>query len=162
MDIHRVAHYAIGLLALGLATFSAYHVGDNGKRLARVESQPVAVTGQASGPWGLLRQAEVDALTKKLAGLEKRPVVIFCTLDCSGMALDFDNAFESAKWASDIERPAIDTNVGINVAPDDAYGKAMAALINDATGGRFNVGTIPGSLDGNKAAVVISKKIKSR
>lgn len=108
--------------------------------------------------WGELSQAEIDSLTKVLATMKPREVAIFCAdRNCDDMALDFDNAFESAHWVSGIERPLVDTNSGINVGPDDADGILLAAAIESATNGRIKPGLIPSHLIGNRLALVISR-----
>jgi hypothetical protein len=126
--------------------------------------------------WEGLSQDEIDGLTASLAKVPKHPVAIFCSHLCDGLALDFDNAFESAHWDSGIERPLIDTNAGINVccvapakdsddeatvATKDAHNEdvqALAAAIGRATAHRLEPGLIEGRIDGDRLAVVISRK----
>jgi hypothetical protein len=120
----------------------------------------ISTTGkQMPNAWGELSQQEVDALTSILAKLPAREVAIFCgSRDCEDMALDFDNAFESAHWISGIERPLVDTNAGINVGPDDDAGRSLAAAIESATNGRIKPGLIEARLIGDRMALVISRK----
>lgn len=123
---------------------------------------PQIVVSQAgvarAGAWEDLTQQEVDALTAELKKMKPQQVAIFCSSLCDGLALDFDNAFESAKWQSGIERPLTDTNTGINVAPNDAEGKALAAAIKSATNGRLSPGLLDAAIIGNRLALVISRK----
>jgi hypothetical protein len=107
--------------------------------------------------WEGLSQPEVDALTQALAGIEKHPVAIFCQHGCDDLALDFDNAFESAHWESGIEHPLIDDNVGLNVAPISEAGAALAHAIAQATHGRLTPRLIDAQI-GDRLAVVISRK----
>jgi hypothetical protein len=122
---------------------------------------PIVVT-HAGKPlpnaWGELSQAEVDALTGILKTMKPAEVAIFCaSRDCEDIALDFDNAFESAHWVSGIERPLVDSNTGINVGPDDEDGKVLAAAIESATNGRIKPGLIASHLLGDRRALVISR-----
>lgn len=86
--------------------------------------------------WSDLDQSEIDALTKALTMIDKRPVTIFCESDvkCGELSLNFENAFESAHWDVKVERPLIDDTVGI--ATSDA---GIMRAINDATNGRLMV-----------------------
>lgn len=107
--------------------------------------------------WGELKQEEVDALTAALKSISpKTPVVIFCMEEpkCGDMALDFENAFESAKWPVDQERPLADATVGIGTNSQE-----MAALIDRATNGRIKPVIIQANLK-DKIALVIGKKPK--
>lgn len=92
--------------------------------------------------WGELTQREVDAITAAAKALPKASVTILCQNDdrCGAMALDFDNAFESAKWESAIDRPLIDKTKGIA-----ASSKLLADLIDKATEGRIKPSVLPGS-----------------
>ncbi len=86
--------------------------------------------------WGALAQAEIDALTAEMKKIEsKQKIVIYCSDDnCFDMALDFDNAFESAKWDSVIERPLFDDTVGIA-----STSETVAKAVERATDGRVKV-----------------------
>jgi hypothetical protein len=126
--------------------------------------------------WEGLSQDEVNRLTAMLAKVPRHPVAILCSHLCDDLAIDFDNAFESAHWESGIERPLVDTNTGINVccvspardtddradiAARDAHNEdvqALAAAIGRATAHRLEPGLIEGRIDGDRLAVVISRK----
>lgn len=109
--------------------------------------------------WDGLSQTEIDRLTGILDNLPKHPVAIFCSHLCEELALDFDNAFESAHWESGIERPLVDSNVGINVGPaENPDAQALADAIAAATSGRLTPGIIAGRLGGDRLAIVISRK----
>lgn len=108
--------------------------------------------------WGDLDQKEVDALTVELGKLPKAEVAIFCSdVNCEEIAADFENSLESAKWDCAIERPLLNTNIGIGVTPNNASGRALAGAINRATDGRLKVGLIEGSLQPGRLAIVIGK-----
>lgn len=70
--------------------------------------------------WQGLTQAEVDALTIATSG-KNYDIVIACMDDsrCGDLALDFDNAFESAKLKSIVERPFIDDTKGIAISSQE-------------------------------------------
>ena len=113
--------------------------------------------------WGDLSQKEVDGLTSLLKATSRKfEVAIFCADQyCDSLALDFDNAFETAKWKSGIERPISDSNTGINVAPNDARAKQLAEAISKATNGRLKPGIIDAVLtEKDRVALVISRKPK--
>lgn len=122
--------------------------------------QVLVTTGGKQMPdaWGELSQPEIDALAATLKGMKPREVAIFCTSrNCDDMALDFDNAFESAHWVSGIERPLVDSNTGISVGPDDEDGRTLAATIESATKGRIKPNVIASHLIGGRMALIISK-----
>lgn len=70
--------------------------------------------------WEGLTQAEVDGLTIATSG-KNYDIVIACMDDsrCGDLALDFDNAFESAKLKSVVERPFMDDTKGIAVSSQE-------------------------------------------
>jgi hypothetical protein len=151
---HTPFQYAIGVVALGLAGTA---------NLKAPQKQTVIQPVQQATPsgkinpyaWGELEQAEVNALQRKLEAVAKLPVVIFCSDDnCKDMALDFENAFESAHWATDIERPMIDNARGIWTSSNE-----IAAAITSATSGRLKVSILgPEWADKSKIALAIGKK----
>lgn len=140
------AYYAVKSTTLPQVTFQQRQ-GDAFKRMS-----PAA--------WGNLEQREIDALTAELRKLPaKSEVAIFCQHGCDDMAIDFENALESAKWSCGIERPLYDTNRGINVAPDSEQGRALRDAIEKATGGRLKVGMVEGEIDQpGRLAIIISRK----
>lgn len=87
--------------------------------------------------WGDLDQKEIDAVAAALTVIAPVPMVIFCHDDskCGDMALDFENAFESAHW-KDVkqETPLIDDTVGVATSRAD-----LRDAINQATSGRLAV-----------------------
>lgn len=146
---HTPIHYAIGLTALVLAGSAHFN-------------KPVSTTivQTASGKinpyaWGELDQSEVNALQKELEVLPKKPVIIFCSDDnCKDMVLDFDNAFESAHWSTDIQRPMIDEAKGVWTSSKD-----IASAIERATGGRIKPQILgPEWSDKEHIALAIGKK----
>jgi hypothetical protein len=149
---HTPIHYVIGFAALALAGSAL---------LARPVSttivQPVK-QATASGKinpyaWGELEQREVNALQKQLETVEKKPVTIFCSdSNCQDITLDFDNAFESAHWSTDIQRPMIDDVVGLWTSSQD-----IADAIARATGGRLTASVGPWR-DKDGIALAIGKK----
>lgn len=155
---HTVINYVIGAVAIGLAGTGVY-MAQQPKQVERV------FVGQSAGAntiWGALTQPEVDAITAGLKRLKKRQVAILCSVDCSGLALDLDNAFESAKWESGIEQLVVDENRGINVVVGKSStdeSRQLLELLNGATGGRFSIGAIDGKIDNpDRLAVVISRR----
>jgi hypothetical protein len=155
-------HVIAGIIS---AVVSSLIVG--GVHLATPAQQLVVTQSGKPNPnaWGELSQVEVDALTMILKSMPtKYEVGIFCaTKDCEDLALDFDNAFESAHWKSGVERPLMDSNFGINVGPPDAAGKALANAIDKATAGRIKPGLLPAQILGeNRLVLVISKKVTIR
>lgn len=148
------------MAAIAVAVSGSFLAAD---RVLSPPQKPVVIstTGkQMPHAWGDLSQAEIDALTAILAKMPKREIVIFCaSKDCDDIAIDFDNAFESAHWVSGIERPLSDTNIGFNVGPkDDADAMMLAAAIESATNGRIKPGFVEVHLVGNRMAVVISRR----
>jgi hypothetical protein len=101
--------------------------------LTRSEARLAATT------WPGLEQSEIDALTVALKDIPKVPVMIFCQNDalCGDMQMDFENAFESAKWDVKTEAPILDGTVGIATSS-----AALRDAINAATKGRLTVGEI--------------------
>lgn len=102
------------------------------------DASPAKARLLAATTWPEMEQREVDALTaaaKPTGGT----VMIFCHEEakCGDLALNLDNAFESAHWASSVHMFA-------NLPPGMvASSKEMAAMLNAATGGRFDVGVDP-------------------
>lgn len=82
--------------------------------------------------WNGLAQPQIDALTKELKG-QKLSVIIFCTDQslCGDLALDFDNAFESAGLTSQVVKPFMDDTQGLSTTS-----KVLADAIGKATGMR--------------------------
>lgn len=120
-------------------------------------SQPMSRSElrQAAATWGELAQTEVDALTVALKSLPKTPVTIFCQDDakCGDMQLDFDNAFETAKWDTKLETPLIDDTLGVATSRED-----LRDAIDKATSGRLAVKIIAKNAPFD--VVVIGKKGK--
>lgn len=126
------------------------------------------VTHQRVSPhtWDELTQKQVDALTAALKKLPPRPVAIFCKIGCDDLALSFDNAFESAHWASGIETPLVDDTVGISVGcafregkcPADDPGAVLAATLREATGGALDPKLVDAHLLEGRIALVIGRR----
>lgn len=149
---HTPIHYIVGAAALALASFAVV------KKPATI-IQPVqqaTSTGRINPyAWDGLAQAEVDALQAELEKLPKLPVTIFCSdNNCQDIVLDFDNAFESAHWSTEIERPMIDSSVGIWTSS-----KEIADAIDRATHGRLKASILgPEWKDKSRIALAIGKK----
>lgn len=82
--------------------------------------------------WPGLEQKQVDALTAAVKGMKfEQGIVIFCADDsrCGDLALDFDNAFESAKLKSSIEKPFIDNTTGLGASSQE-----LADVVKKTTG----------------------------
>lgn len=92
----------------------------------------------AATTWPEMEQREVDALTaaaKEVGGT----VVIFCHEEakCGDLALNLDNAFESARWASEVK-------IFQGLPPGImASTPKLASMLNAATGNRYEVGVDP-------------------
>lgn len=150
-------HTKTAMIACAVA--GALLVGDH--ELVRTKPQQLVTTAGKTLPfaWGEMSQGEINRLSDILSKLPKREVAIFCMdRNCDDLALDFDNAFETAHWTSGIERPLVDTNTGINVGPNDEDGRVLAAAIESATEGRIKPGLVQTSLIGGRMALVISKR----
>lgn len=61
---------------------------------------PAKAARIAKTTWPELNQGQIDALTAKLGSIAKVPVTIVCVEDakCGDLALNLENAFESAHW----------------------------------------------------------------
>lgn len=158
MDTNIKRHIAEVFVATALAVGAV-----SGINYVTRQPQVITQTGKPNvGAWGELTQKEVEALTVLLANMPKSKVGIFCaTKDCEDLALDFDNAFESAKWESGIERPLMDTNAGIHVGPPNDKGKALADAIKKATNGRIAPEMLAAQIIGeDRLVLVISRKAR--
>jgi hypothetical protein len=153
---HLAILYAIsaGALALSAANYLSPPV-----HVTRVEPIKQATASGKINPyaWGELEQAEVDALQKLLEAMPKQPVTIFCSDDnCRDIVLDFDNAFESAKWQTNIQRPMFDDSKGIWTSSP-----ALADAIKQATGGRLIAAILgPEWTDTTRIALAIGRKTR--
>lgn len=159
-----VAAMSLALAGILLGVFSILNQRSDGLRGRMItEAQRPSIKARSPKAWDGLDQFEVDGLTRllKLKSIEKREVAIFCAHDaeCGEIALDFENALESANWECGIERPITDTNVGINVAPNSVAGRELAAAINAATSMRYKVGLVDADI-GDRLAIIISKKVR--
>ena len=153
-----IAAVVAGLVGLGVVNYAPKPAKPNTVTVVAPPGTSLkSVSRAAAAAWGELEQAEVDALTALLKPVaEKTPVVIFCLEEskCGDMALDFENAFESAKWPVAQERPLADDTVGIGTS--DAN---LAALIEQATAGRLKPKAISANMK-DRVALVIGKKPK--
>ena len=151
---HHAMNYIIGASALALAGFAFVK-----QPAVQTVIQPIkqATNSGKVNPyaWGELEQSEVDALQHKLEAMTKMPVVIFCSDgNCQDIALDFDNAFESAHWKSQIERPMIDNSVGVWTSSQE-----LADAVESSTGGRLKPSILgPEWRDKSKIPFAIGKK----
>jgi len=96
-----------------------------------------AAQHRAKRKWAEMSQKEIDDLTATLKMVEKTrgaPVTIVCKDPmCEDLALNLDNAFESARWKSEI---IIGTPFGVpeGITVSSAW---LADLFNAATGNRY-------------------------
>lgn len=85
--------------------------------------------------WAEMPQAEINTLTAAMMARDPKGIVHVICKDpmCEDLALNIDNAFESAKWKSDL---MIGTQFGV---PDGvtASDRWLADLFNHATNGRY-------------------------
>lgn len=155
MNIHRAALYVISIVALALGVTNAVQQ----KRMKPVTIHAAGALSAkqadrlAAAKWEELEQSAVDAITAALGKLDKRPVTIFCKdkADCGDLALDLENAFESAHWIVDVQQPLLDETKGIGCSD-----VAVAELIAKATGLRVSV--INAAYKDNRVALVLGKK----
>lgn len=119
---------------------------------ASPETTARAIARQAARQWGELPQKAVDDLTARLGKIDKQPVLILCRdrSDCGDLALDLENAFESAHWDVKIDAPVIDDTIGLS--SNDA---TLAAAVTAAT--KLTVAVVPKSPN-HPAFVVIGRK----
>jgi hypothetical protein len=151
---HAPIHYVIGLMALAFSV-AAYNAPPTHTTVVTPVKQATSTGKINPYDWGEMEQVEVDALQKELEALPKKPVIMFCSDDnCRNMVLDLDNAFESAKWSTDIQRPFIDSSVGLWTSSKD-----IADAIDRATKGRLKA-SILGSewKDQERIALAIGRK----
>lgn len=111
--------------------------------------------------WGEMEQKEIDELTAALKKIkDKKPTAIVCKDPmCEDLALNLDNAFESAKWKSEI---VIGTVFGV---PEgfSVSSKWLADAINDATYGRYGAKVEEvRSIQGGGEYVLIGAKPRAR
>lgn len=160
-------HAATAIVAAAVSAVVAIAVA----RLAQPsppQRQPVAIVANhtatdktirrlAATTWGDMQQVEIDKLTALLKTTEpKLSVIIFCADDskCGDLALDMENAFESAKWPVVQERPLADATVGIGTSSPE-----IARLFRLATDGRIDPKIITANLK-DQVALVIGKMPK--
>lgn len=90
---------------------------------------------RAKRRWPEMTQQEIDGLTVLLKNMaDPVPVMIVCKdALCEDLALNLDNAFESARWKSDV---MLGTSFGV---PEGVRGSSrwLVDLFNAATGGRY-------------------------
>lgn len=96
-----------------------------------------AAQHRAKRRWAEMSQKEIDDLTSTLKAVAKTrgaPVMIVCKDPmCEDLALNLDNAFESARWKSEI---VIGTPFGVPEGVTASSGW-LADLFNSATGNRY-------------------------
>lgn len=108
--------------------------------------------------WPDLNQNEIDTITTGLKTLKARPIVVLCSDEkyCGDLAADLENAFESAKWTIDLQKPLVDNGDGITV--DD---EGVAQLLKAATKERFPITVTlgaPPTNPGNFTTIAIGKR----
>ncbi len=99
---------------------------------------PEKAKRMAETMWPGMTQDEINALTAALKALKgKVPVDIVCmNPQCEDLALNLDNAFESAKWKSNV---LVGTQFG-GVPPGiTASSKLLADILNGVTSNRYAV-----------------------
>jgi hypothetical protein len=159
---HHAVHYGVAAVLLaGFAALAAevYQLRHRTPVVIHAGA-PSRHTGTVA--WGELAQTEVDLITAALnaGAAPKKPVLIVCAdHNCEDMALDFENAFESAHWPTTSDKPLLDMLTGVHVAcPDADAAQKLAAAIETAVNHRFAVATIAPNFKDDKYAVIISKK----
>lgn len=108
--------------------------------------------------WPDLNQNEINTITTGLKTLKARPIVVLCSDEkyCGDLAADLENAFESAKWTIDVQKPLVDNGDGITV--DD---EGVAQLLKAATKERFPITVTlgaPPTNPGNFTTIAIGKR----
>lgn len=154
---------ALAALYLGLSFVVggvAGHMAGSAAGKKAAVSKVVTVHGarkpRARQSWSELDQAEVDALAAKLktfAPERRKPVQIICRdrSECGDLALDLENAFETAKWEVAVVAPfTADAVSGIEVS--DA---AVASAIGGATS--LRVSHKPAGPDAEAVAVYLGR-----
>ncbi len=129
---------AVGAAASLLASFGY-------DALVRQPAAPAQISAarakhNAAVVWPELSQAQVDALTVELKKLgEGRPLMIFCADDsrCGDIALNIDNAAETAHWKSEVKRSGA-LPPGFNVSS-----RELAEAFTQATGGMLRPNVDP-------------------
>lgn len=147
MKQHLITAFVAGTVAIA-ATVGTHNL----------TAPPAAIHKASPSTWEGLEQFEIDSLTHVLQGLPPHDVAIFCSHGCDDLALDFDNALESAHWRSRVERPLLDDNAGLSVGPDNEDGRMLRNAIFAATHGRLDPKMIDAKLLEGRLALVISRK----
>lgn len=118
---HPVAAVAIVALYVGIAMVAGGLAGHfAGQKVAKrvavsktvITMPTVSSKSRRHSAWNDLDQSEVDALTMRLKAIidGRKPVQIVCADRslCGDLALDLENAFESARWPVSIVAPFTD------------------------------------------------------
>lgn len=86
---------------------------------------------EVRGAWPEMTQTQVDALTAALKKTQTRKVTLVCIREalCGGLLLDFDNAFESAHFDTQLDTLVFGDARGILVSDPE-----LAIVIHAATG----------------------------
>lgn len=156
-DLHNTVTAAVVAAVIGGGVVVAgRHMDQPGPTITKI------VRPESPNVWAELEQSEVDALTAALGKIPKRDIAIFCLRGCGDLALSFDNAFESAHLASQVETPLIDDNVGIKVGPaDDPDARKLGDAITTATAGRIRPELIEAHIVENRLVLVLGRKPRS-
>lgn len=133
--------------AVALASSLAIHKADPPKQqVVKVQAPAGMAFGESStvSPakaklmaervWPEMKQAEVDALTVRLGLIGRdKPVTIYCINErCEDLALNLDNAFESAHWKSEVLN-------GVMIPPGIVCSsQALCDAFNGATSNRYD------------------------
>lgn len=104
MKQHIVPSIVASVVACGAAVGFLHFVEPKYQVTVKSEQagpvSPAKAARIAKTTWPELEQGQIDALTAKLGTISKVPVTIVCVEDakCGDLALNLENAFESANW----------------------------------------------------------------
>lgn len=129
---HTVTQYAIGGVALALASFGVLH------QPAPVHEASVHVVQRASKfDWPALGQDKTIALGEALEGVRPAKIMVYCQAStCHELALDLDDAFQIAGWVDALESSQVESqeDQGIFVGPPGPEAENFVAILKKTTG----------------------------
>jgi hypothetical protein len=153
MKQHIVPSIVASVVA-SMAAFGAAHYVVPPPVIKHIQLQGKAAHENAR-VWPQLEQKQIDAITAALRKIKPRAVVIYCDGgNCDDVALDFENALESAHWSTDRLVPIMEA-MPIGLVCSDP---ALAKIIARATG--LKVSPMVGWGDPARAALLIGRRPK--